>query len=604
MTRKVIGSIVNTVGFEIDKTSWKNLNKFQERIRGLKKDMKGLSGGISIKGSGGFGGRGNANPITRIKKESDAHVAAYHKVLNMKKKAQTKAIIEERKRTRASGAASRKEIASDHIKALSENIRRKKAIAKRSETADLRDVASSDVLTGMKGKLTPAAIQSKKKQLDGLSEAYRKGTISKAHYSQMSNRVVAGMRKEARAAGGLSSKFMDLRRNMLGIGIAGTVLAGASGLMRTGQNFESMGAKMLMATGGAKQAAEAMDLARKQSKRLGLDLLSTADSLARLGIAADQKLTKGEFKELFISFSELGAAAQLPKEQMDRGLRALEQMLNKGQLMAEEVKGQFSEAIPGGIRIFADALGMSEQAFFKAMEAGKLMSKDVLPKVAKQMAITARKGGALSTAMDTNRASMNRMITAFQTFQKKIFDAGFSKVLTELFNTFTDLFTVLGPLATTTMAALTTAFQVFTFPLRIAAALIADFMAFFGMDEQNNVSKMTGIFIGFAGGIYILVKAIQALAKAKLVLMAIASPGKALAGIAAVAAIYGGEAAYNYYSDRNKASQKGSSMKANSKQEVFVRLEGDMDKLDGFVKYKISNNNDAIAKELLTNIPR
>lgn len=81
----------------------------------------------------------------------------------------------------------------------------------------------------------------------------------------------------------------------------------------------------------------------------------------------------------------------------------------------------------GSIQVFADALNISEKQLFDMMEKGTLLSKDVLPKVAKQFAKAARDGGALAEALQSVRVQQQRFFTSLQKKQNLIFKSGFGK---------------------------------------------------------------------------------------------------------------------------------------------------------------------------------
>lgn len=67
------------------------------------------------------------------------------------------------------------------------------------------------------------------------------------------------------------------------------------------------------------------------------------------------------------------------------------------------------------------------------MERGELMAADVLPKVAKEFARTARQGNALATAMKTARVSQRQFITAAQESADFLFQAGFGEGTVNMF---------------------------------------------------------------------------------------------------------------------------------------------------------------------------
>jgi hypothetical protein len=72
---------------------------------------------------------------------------------------------------------------------------------------------------------------------------------------------------------------------------------------------------------------------------------------------------------------------------------------------------------------------------FKLMEGGKLLAKDILPLVGKNMAAAAKKGGALEKMLLSNGVAMRRLTQTWQNFQNEFFRGGFGESMTDTFNT-------------------------------------------------------------------------------------------------------------------------------------------------------------------------
>lgn len=72
---------------------------------------------------------------------------------------------------------------------------------------------------------------------------------------------------------------------------------------------------------------------------------------------------------------------------------------------------------------------------FKLMEGGKLLAKDILPLVGKNMAEAAKKGGALEKMLLSNGVAMRRLTQTWQNFQNEFFKGGFGESMTDTFNT-------------------------------------------------------------------------------------------------------------------------------------------------------------------------
>jgi tape measure domain-containing protein len=80
---------------------------------------------------------------------------------------------------------------------------------------------------------------------------------------------------------------------------------------------------------------------------------------------------QGQIESLFTGISKSAAAFGLSSDQVDRVTNAFSQMASKGQIMAEEVKGQLGDVLPGALSLFAKAAQMSLPEFTKAMEDGR-----------------------------------------------------------------------------------------------------------------------------------------------------------------------------------------------------------------------------------------
>lgn len=110
--------------------------------------------------------------------------------------------------------------------------------------------------------------------------------------------------------------------------------------------------------------------------------------------------------------------------------------------------------MPGSFQIFLEAVrefnkdsSITEEQMFKMMKDGKLLAKDILPLVGKYFSRDAREGGALAKQMESNRVAMARLNQTWFYFLNTIFDSGFGRELTDIFNLLSDTLkqnTVLG----------------------------------------------------------------------------------------------------------------------------------------------------------------
>ncbi|EOY6097818.1 tape measure protein [Enterobacter hormaechei] len=298
--------------------------------------------------------------------------------------------------------------------------------------------------------VTPAQRAGHLQEFGQLTRQYHAGSMALQEYNARVSRLQQTMRQQGRvgmrgATIPVTAKVNKLDTSMIegaggAITIAATVALSGK-IMNTGQDFESALSGLTAITGSTDKAAKEFDYLRDQSNRLGLDLLKTSKDYTQFAAAVGDKLPKDQMRSIFEGASEWGLVTGADSESQSRALRSLNQMMSKGTVMSEELKGQLSEALPGAVGLFVKALNqmkgrtdLTEKDLFDLMQQGKLFSKDILPEVAKQMKAAARNGGALDKAMKSNRASWQRLQTSMQNAMNVFFTSGFGNSLTSAFD--------------------------------------------------------------------------------------------------------------------------------------------------------------------------
>jgi tape measure domain-containing protein len=112
------------------------------------------------------------------------------------------------------------------------------------------------------------------------------------------------------------------------------------------------------------------------AQRFNVPLESARQGFVRLYASMQPAgFDQGQIESLFTGISQSAAAFGLSSDQVDRVTNAFSQMASKGQIMAEEVKGQLGDVLPGALSLFAKAAQMSLPEFTKAMEDGAFKGK-------------------------------------------------------------------------------------------------------------------------------------------------------------------------------------------------------------------------------------
>ncbi|TGE23555.1 tape measure protein [Hymenobacter metallicola] len=191
-----------------------------------------------------------------------------------------------------------------------------------------------------------------------------------------------------------------------GLAIAGGV-AGLMGGVRDTAQMQGMNNAITFAAGSAKEGATTLQFLDRSSDKLGLNLLSATEGYRTLaGSMMGTKLqgegTRRIFQQVATATTVMGASG----EDQKGVFLALGQIMSKGKVQAEELRGQIGERIPGAFKIAADAMGVSQAALNKMMDDGKLTSDVFLPRFAAQLQKVF--GPGLAKAVNSTQANLNR----------------------------------------------------------------------------------------------------------------------------------------------------------------------------------------------------
>ena len=186
--------------------------------------------------------------------------------------------------------------------------------------------------------------------------------------------------------------------------------------------IEQLATKLKFVVGSSEAAAAAIETVRDRSNKLGTNFDADIAGFAQLQAASKGTALEGAgVSELAESFQGASAVYQLNTEQQERAYTALEQVLSKGKVSTEELRGQLAESLPGSFQIAARAMGVTTQELDKLLSTGEVVSSEFLPKFARQLA--AENFTGLDSASNTYSASLNRLGNTFDEIKQK-FGAG------------------------------------------------------------------------------------------------------------------------------------------------------------------------------------
>ena len=236
--------------------------------------------------------------------------------------------------------------------------------------------------------------------------------------------------KTERKARGLGAAFRRMGRDLktgissfvIGGGILGAIQGALSGLSRGLQNmgrhivdsglrFETWNQRLLAAAGTADGAADAMTFLRRETDRLGLDLGASAHAFSGFAAAARGTALQGQAaRDIFSGVAEAAAVMGLSAADAQGVFLALEQIVSKGTVSAEELRGQLGERLPGAFQAAARALGVTTSELDGMLRRGEVLAEDLLPLLAAELSETF--GDALPDATASARSEFARLRNA------------------------------------------------------------------------------------------------------------------------------------------------------------------------------------------------
>ncbi len=198
-------------------------------------------------------------------------------------------------------------------------------------------------------------------------------------------------------------------------------------------------AQFVLGDEGAKRATE---FVKNLANNTGVDQIETLSSFAKFSAGAGD-MDAGQKETLFSNVIGTSRLMGLSTDEINGILKAFEQMASKGKIQAEELRGQLGDRMAGAFQLFARSLGMTTEELDKAMKDGKVLSKDVLPKVSAEMGRMIDKAGGWEKIINSTQTQLGRLSNSWNNNLALMFD-GSQEGLTDFTRSLTNLLNSLG----------------------------------------------------------------------------------------------------------------------------------------------------------------
>jgi tape measure domain-containing protein len=251
--------------------------------------------------------------------------------------------------------------------------------------------------------------------------------------------------KMARAVG--ETKRMDSAMTSIGsklknlaIGFGGLALG--KSIIDTTAKFQSFNTAINVASGDSIKGATNLKFLNDQVDRLGLDINATYGGYKTFsGALMGTSLAGDKANTVFRQVSEASTVMGLSGEQTEGAFLALGQMMSKGTVSAEELRGQLGERIPGAFQIAARAMGVTTMQLGEMMKAGEVVSEDFLPKFGKEL--EKMFGGKVKDATNSLQSNLNRMGNEWERL-KSIIGTSFLPTIIKVTQALSGVFQLIG----------------------------------------------------------------------------------------------------------------------------------------------------------------
>ncbi|HYF17688.1 MAG TPA: tape measure protein [Ramlibacter sp.] len=190
---------------------------------------------------------------------------------------------------------------------------------------------------------------------------------------------------------------------------------------------------------GGDAVVREINFLRENTRALGLEFESSSRMYMRLAAASRNTAIEGKAaRDIFVSIGQAATVMGLSVEETQGALLAVTQMISKGKVQAEELRGQLGERLPGAFQIAARAMGVTTGELDKMLELGQVMAEDFLPKFAAQL--SREVAPAVEDASRSMQASTNRLSNEWQRLKQSLAESGIGSAMAQQQSILADAF--------------------------------------------------------------------------------------------------------------------------------------------------------------------
>lgn len=286
------------------------------------------------------------------------------------------------------------------IKLAEENVRKIEIAQRLAETRGQKTgfaywIRNQESVTRIAAKAqaeASVAAEKEAKELTKVAKQAERGTGAKTRYAAATIRAAEATRLFGNETRTTLSFMQRVRGEVIAltasyIGLFGAyqrIIESANAYRAVERAQQNLG----VAFGGdTAKVRQEMSFLNAEADRLGYTFQTLADGYGKISVGAQSAgFSIADTRKLFISIIEAARVSGQSVEQTTGILRAFDQILSKGEIQAEELRGQLGDRMTGAFKLFADALGVTTAELDGMMKAGEVLAdRDTLVKVAERL---------------------------------------------------------------------------------------------------------------------------------------------------------------------------------------------------------------------------
>ncbi len=313
-------------------------------------------------------------------------------------------------------------LTSEYAKAY-EKLNMQRTIAKQK----LQDLIASE-------RASNAEIRKAQKEFDVLNKKVAAADKAVGRFSD-ANRKINGL---SQSVGNLMTAF--------GVG-TGLYLAAdiLKGIYDTTKALQSLDLALKMVSGSQAEFAANKAFISNMSEKWGVEIKTATEEYTKFYTASKNILKDDEIKSVFESIAKSSSIMGASQQKQHDTFVALEQMMSKGKVTAEELTKQLGNAMPGAIRAMAMAymelhpqvktIQEAERQLYAEMRKGAIDSATYVPLMVKQF--EKLYGIESVNKVETLQAAQNRLKNSWTELVRAFNEAdssGFSRFIGEIFS--------------------------------------------------------------------------------------------------------------------------------------------------------------------------